>query len=207
MSYNNPYFAGRSWSDISREERYFCAELYFTLSRMGSLKPFIALLNGQGEELDLPEDDLWQVGFEVCFYRDLIHAIGLDGTHGIRGKLNPTTGENYMAKRTFDLALFHPQHIVIVEAKSQQGLDRKQLASFARDEADIRALLSAMGQKVPAIHTVLLAQDRYVRSSRGLANEAPFRAAFSWQAVAEQATQWGADSHSTAALRRADQVR
>lgn len=206
MSQPTPYFGASSWSEISREERFFCAELYFTLSRMPSLRPFIAWLNSRSASLGLTDDNQWTVGYEVCFYRDMIHAFGLDGSHGIRGKQNPETHAPYMPKRTFDLALFHPSQIVIVEAKAQQGLNRDQLASFERDASDVRALLKAMHRKEPSVHTVLLAQERYVRSPLGLASHAPFAAAFSWKEVAELGPSWGADAKAIAAFRRADAV-
>lgn len=206
MNQPTPYFGTRTWNDISREERFFCAELYFTLSRMPSLKPCIEWLNSRSASLGLTEDDQWTVGYEVCFYRDMIHAFGLDGSHGIRGKQNPETQQPFMPKRTFDLALFHPSHIVIIEAKAQQGLDREQLASFERDAVDIRAMLKAMHRTEPTVHMVLLAQEQYVRSPMGLANHPPFAAALSWKEVADQGNSWGADAKAIAAFRRADTV-
>ena len=204
MNHSIPYLGGSTWNTISREERLFCAELYFPLSRMPSMKPFIAWLTAKGDELHLRVDDHWSVGYEVCFYRDMIHAFGLDGSRGIRKKQNADTGQDYMPKRTFDLALFHPKHIVIIEAKAQQGLDRKQLAAFARDEQDIRALLASMGRSAPMVHTVLLAKDHYVRSPKGLAKDPPFKAAFSWKEIGGNAQDWGADARALAAFDRAE---
>ncbi|MCB0786574.1 MAG: hypothetical protein KDC02_20500 [Flavobacteriales bacterium] len=201
-----PYLGDHPWSAISREERFFCAELFFTLSRMKSLKPFIAWLNAQCD-LDLPEDDHWNVGYEVCFYRDLAHAVGLAGTKSIRDKKVPgTENEPFMFKRTFDLALFHPEHLIIMEAKAQQGLTSKQLSVFSKDRRDIEALLEAMNAEVPKVHLLLLAQQRYLDSKRGKAKEKVFAGGISWKMLAEWGRTMSADPASIAAFERADSV-
>lgn len=201
-----PYLDNHRWTDLSREERFFCAELYFVLSRMGGLRHFIEWMNANCG-MSLPVDDEWDVGFEVCFYRDLIHSIGLNGTKSIRDKKVPGTEDPFMFKRTFDLALFHPERLVIIEAKAQQGLDDKQLTSFARDARDVRALVEAMGRKSPQVDLVLLAQQRYFDSTRNAVKRMHFTGMFSWGMLAAYCEQVGADAASIRAFHRAEEVR
>lgn len=198
-----PYLHGRTWASITREERFFCAELYFVLRRLPTLRPFIAWLNAQGNAQQLPEDDLWDVGYEVCFYRDHIHAFGFGGTTSIRDKVVPDTDLPFMVKRTYDLALFHSGHLVIIEAKAQQGWDRKQLDSLGRDRKDVKAMFKGKGQPEIEVHAILLAQKKHLAPMRDKQGVGSFTHLISWDQVAEQAAAWGADAHSLSAFSRA----
>lgn len=64
------YLNGKKWIDISREERLFCAHLYFQIQK--DVNKFIDELNRLFEDLSLPMDCEWKVGYEVCFYRDFL---------------------------------------------------------------------------------------------------------------------------------------
>lgn len=92
-----------------------------------------ALMHFAGEYLrdklgcDLDPGANWEVAFEACFYRDLWY-------HGGR------KGELYSPKRTFDLALFSDDAIVVIEAKAQQAFDSEQLQTFCADREAIRAV-------------------------------------------------------------------
>ena len=107
------YFKNQAWIDIAREERYFCLELYNEMRK--DLKPFLGLL-------EISKEKQFDIGFEVCFYRDLLKAHG----RGIKETEFPQ-------KRTFDLALFAEDEIIIIEAKAQQGFDNEQLKIFKND--------------------------------------------------------------------------
>ena len=113
-----PYLGGHRWLDLTRDERFFCAELYIALKQPDRLAAFIDRLNAALQEKDpqlvLDKDASWEVGYEVAFYRDYIHALGAP----VDGKLVHEIGSTrYSRKRTFDLCLFGNDRLVIIEAK------------------------------------------------------------------------------------------
>ncbi len=114
---------GKHWADVTREERVFCAELYFRVR--GDAGVFVAHLN-RHHGVELPLEANWEVAYEVCFYRDL---------HRFRTKHNELS-----PKRTFDVVLFSDDHIVIFEAKAQQGFTEQQLESIRHDAERVRRL-------------------------------------------------------------------
>ena len=63
------YFGNKAWADITREERYFCSYLYHSI--IGKEKQFVKWLN-TNTKLKLNESVNWELGFEVCFYRDYL---------------------------------------------------------------------------------------------------------------------------------------
>ncbi|MDP2341482.1 MAG: hypothetical protein Q8O67_11010 [Deltaproteobacteria bacterium] len=116
------YFGGKNWRDISREERFFCLQLYARINAEG-VDGFVAHLRDvHGYDLD-PEAG-WELAYEACFYRDFWH-------HRLR------EGPLYSPKRTFDLALFSDDVIVIIEAKAAEEFDDRQTASFVADKAQV----------------------------------------------------------------------
>lgn len=143
-----PYLNGKRWSDITRDERTFCQHLYSLVQKKG-VQTFVEKLNVLAQldgDLKLPVETDWEIGFEVCFYRDVWHS---------RGKQGPL----YSGKRTFDLCLFSDSHIVIIEAKAQQGFsnDRAQLIEFANDRIEVSKI--APGARVLIL---ALASSKYV---------------------------------------------
>ena len=129
------YLENKQWLDITRDERFFCAHLYFEMNK--NLTPFLELIakNGviNGEDA---KPDLWEVGYEVCFYRDYIKKVGFENTNEI-GK----TPFHDLRKRTFDLCLFSEKCIIIIEAKAHQGFDNNQMKYFDEDLIQIKKLL------------------------------------------------------------------
>jgi hypothetical protein len=119
------------WKDISREQRLYCAELFFAI-RMREKEFIDWILNNielQDEVLNRLRQDAnsqWEVAFEVCFYRDYIYKFGYEGD------------VKFPAKRTFDICLFSDRHIIIIEAKAQQGFKSDQLTEFLKDK-NVRA--------------------------------------------------------------------
>ena len=105
------YLEGRSWWEVSREERFFCAQL-FHLVQQGGLVRFLSYLNAR-HDAGLVVDANWELAYEVCFYRDLWQS---------RGKKR----RPFSKKRTFDLCLFSDETIVVIEAKAQQKFDDDQ---------------------------------------------------------------------------------
>lgn len=132
------------WSEITREERVFCAELYF-LARENPGK-LVQTLNVLNPGLQLPVEANWELGYEVCLYRDLLAHRG-----------EPRNGSEYSVKRTFDLCLFSDEHLVILEAKAHEPFSAAQLEDFARD----RQLIENLVGQPPKVHLVALASSRY----------------------------------------------
>jgi len=134
----------KSWQDITREERFFCSHLYHTI--INREKEFIKWLNNN-TTLQLNPQSKWEIGYEVCFYRDLI-KYWKDDT---KRKIKVNNPKQYSPKRTFDLCLFSNNHIVIIEAKAQQGFHGKQLKEFEKDKSDIKRLLKNRDFKVDVV--------------------------------------------------------
>jgi hypothetical protein len=135
------FLDGRRWSDITREERFFCQRLYQLICSRGAAG-FISCVNGV-VGTDLPESVEWEPAFEACFYRDLWTYRGRPGTL-------------FSPKRTFDLCLFSDAAILIIEAKAQQAFEADQLACFVRDRDQVRQETG-----VERVALVGLASSRY----------------------------------------------
>ena len=119
------YLDGKLWRQITRDERFFCQRLY-ELINVDSPIEFVKYLNDT-INLTLSTEEEWEVGFELCFYRDLWHY------HGKKGEL-------FSPQRTFDLCLFGEDAIIIIEAKAAQGFDHDQNTSFELDVDAVRNL-------------------------------------------------------------------
>jgi len=135
------YLDNRSWSELTREERFFCQHLFMLIQQRG-VREFVEHLNRRhGATLDPAAN--WEVAYEACFYRDLWYH------RGRRGRL-------FSPKRTFDLCLFSDEAIVVIEAKAQQEFDEEQLRVFDRDKTQ---LLEETG--VSVVLLAGLASSRY----------------------------------------------
>ncbi len=135
-----PYLKNHRWLDLTRDERFFCAELYFALKQPAAFNAFTNRLNEELKKSGRPTLDPsepWEVGLEVAFYRDYIHALGAPVNHVLTHEIGSTA---YSRKRTFDLCLFGQDKLVIVEAKVHQGLKSDQLEEFTRDAEAISRL-------------------------------------------------------------------
>jgi hypothetical protein len=160
------YLGGKRWADISREERFFCAHLYALAHE--SPKLLVEAINEANEAVagwqPLFETDDWEVGFEVCLFRDLRHH-----------KLLKRSIENLSLKRTFDLALLSETRIVLIEAKAQQGFesDGPQLSGFKADLENARSALVDVAAVLPALRLdlVLLASSRAVEKLHAMLPE------------------------------------
>lgn len=123
MGFN--YLNGKRWSLVTRDERFFCMRLYELINRE-TPESFVAYLCDT-KGLDVPIEGEWEVGYEVCFYRDLWQH------RGRKGKL-------FSPKRTFDLCLFGEKAIVIIEAKAAVGFSKAQTKSFEKDVDEVKKL-------------------------------------------------------------------
>lgn len=143
-------FIQSKWQDITREERFFCSHLYHSI--INREQEFIEWLNNN-TTLKLNPNSNWEVGYEVCFYRDLIKHWRAQG----KTNLNENT---YSSKRTFDICMFSNDHIVIIEAKAQQGFHGDQLKDFEDDKNDIKSLFDNQGIEM-SFDIVLLHSNHY----------------------------------------------
>lgn len=134
------YLDGKRWDEVTREERFFCQRLY-ELVRSHSTQAFAEFVSDKFQ-LQLPRGAEWELGYEVCLYRDLWQ---------LRGR----KGALYSPKRTFDLCLFSDAAIVIIEAKAAAGFDQEQNRAFL---ADIRQVRKETG--LETVHLVGLCSSR-----------------------------------------------
>lgn len=142
------YLKECSWLDVTREERLFCSYLYWDIK--GKEKDFVLWLN-ENTDLGLRVDDNWEVGYEVCFYRDLQKL-----------RKEPLDLTRYSIKRTFDLCLFSENTIVIIEAKVQQMFSKNEVQEFQKDRENIPAII---GKDLDVV-VVALASSEYFKNYR-----------------------------------------
>lgn len=114
---------GKNWVQVTREERWFCLHLYNRIVGKG-VRKFVAHLRDQ-YEISVEPDANWELAYEACFYRDL-------------WQYRNRQGSLYSPKRTFDLALFSDEAIIVLEAKAHGAFERAQLDSFSEDRNQIR---------------------------------------------------------------------
>ena len=127
QKYGLKWLDGKSWSEVTRDERFFCAHLYKkVLEHLEGIPRFIRTIN-EACGLSLDETANWELGYEVCFYRDLWFY-------------KPEKYEVLSPKRTFDLCLFSDEAIIIIEAKAYQRFDKKQVEVFNKDKERIAEL-------------------------------------------------------------------
>ena len=136
------WLGGRPWSEITREERAFCAELY-CLAR-ADLQNFIEYLNAM-HEADLDVGANWEMAFEASFYRDQRRFL-------LQAKDGASSDH-----RKFDLALFSDEDILIIEAKAQQGFGTKQLDDIRQDPDRVKLRLP----RVKRVRVSALVSSRY----------------------------------------------
>lgn len=139
------YLDGRPWSAWSREERFFCAVLYSHAAK-DPRRFATCLVKCANLGVDTGGD--WDLGLEVCFYRDYLWR---------KGKATARKS-GLPAKRTFDLCLFGERDIIIIEAKVCEPFDPRQNAVFAQDREIINEKL---GLSSLGVHVVALASSRY----------------------------------------------
>ena len=137
------YLKGKTWLEITREERLFCAYLYFDIINTG-IPHFITQLNNLDRNIQLESNKEWDIGFEVCFYRDLLYYYGNKEKpiRVVNEKREKEGLPKFPEKRTFDLCLFSEDEILIIEAKAQQGLESEQCDTFKNDVENIKELFS-----------------------------------------------------------------
>jgi len=130
----------KTWAEVTREERVFAEELFRQIKN--NPQPFFSLLGKEGNNYD--------IGFEVCFFRDVLKL------HGKSIK-----AEQLPLKRTFDLMLLSENELLIIEAKAQQGFSREQLNDFLSDKENITKLYQTLNIPVPKVEMYALYSSKY----------------------------------------------
>lgn len=176
------------WWQVSREERYFCAELYRVV--WGKEAKFVRFLNEKyGERLR--ENSNWELGYEVCFYRDwrkFTDSRDLDSELSM--------------KRTFDLVLFSDAQVVVFEAKAHQHYDTEQLKDLKKDKENVAKCIKQRVVNPPEVLTAGIKSGRY-KSKQVTLDRFDLRPLIDWRELAK----WCAwDSAAGRVFERADCV-
>ena len=176
------------WDNITRDERYFCSELFHNLRSdqsgiLSLIKEGIIAEEKKGKEklnfLKNIESKRFDIGFEACFYRDMLYLY-----KDKRKEYEARNGKIKLSyKRTFDLALFSEDAIIIIEAKAQQGFDTKQLDVFRKDKNDIKELFQIIGKNKPQVFMIGLYSSKYSPKSTTIS---PFDSIIKWKDIAEK---------------------
>lgn len=151
------YLGNKNWSDVTRDERTFCADLYITLKDTEKLRTFTNWLCEQCNITKVDTSKDIEIGFEVTFLRDVLFDFELAEGENVADKERIKGA----LKRTLDLAIFLPNDIIIIEAKAAESLITKQMEDFNKDQDAINALLKAIGRKSPHVHLVGLVSSEY----------------------------------------------
>jgi hypothetical protein len=161
------YLSEKPWVDWSREERFFCFELY-AMAKLGAGKFAEWLISASGLN-GISQSDKWDIGVEVCFYRDFLWHNGLSAAK-----------EGFSRKRTFDLCLFSERSIIVVEAKVFGRFDMDTCKVFEKDRFFIKKLLK---RDDLSVYLVALASSRYFKNAQRYGNKdtlAIFDGQLSW---------------------------
>lgn len=165
-----PYLGDHNWSELTREERFYCFILYsHVVADPSRLARFLSERPGFGFDCG----GEWDVGVEVCLYRDYRWHHDLS-----------VRDSEYSPKRTFDLCLFGVRDIIILEAKVCQAFDAVQSRVF---EDDVKLVPRLLERPDLRVWLVPLASGAYFAAA-GDDNEAmrPFgQRRLCWKDVAD----------------------
>jgi len=143
------YLKGMPWSTWTRDERFFCSVLYsYAVSDPKDFAEWVI----ENAGLQISSNGDWDLGFEVCFYRDYLwHQ-------------NKSAKQlKFPFKRTFDLCLFSAKAIIIIEAKVCEGFTTKQNDEFIEDRKKLKLL---PGLESIDVQIVALASSKYFDNCR-----------------------------------------
>jgi len=143
------------WEEITRDERYFCAELFYEIKKdLIGKKRFLRFLKEKDKKrrIEASVSEKWDIGYEVCFYRDFLRHNGIS-----REKTKA-----FSPKRTFDLVLFAESAFIIIEAKAFEGFDNEQLNSFDKDKRDVNKAIGLVHKgRIPKVYVLALTSADY----------------------------------------------
>ncbi len=169
----NSFLKGYKWSEISRDERYYCAHL-FQLMNNNQEKTITWIRDNLYGEMNL--DKSWEIGYEVCFYRDYFHWFKKD--ESIKTSIYPE-------KRTFDLVLFSDDEIIIIEAKAHEIFKQKQVDDIKED----KDLIAKLSDHQVNVKCFALASSKYFDNSKKFnkewLNKDIFDNSFTWKQMAK----------------------
>ena len=169
--FNNNNLEDNNWEDITREERFFCSELFSFIKN--NEKDFVKFLNKECNS-DFDEMCNWDSGYEVCFYRDFL-----------KSKKRGIKKTEFPQKRTFDLCLFSNECIIIIEAKVQQPFRSRQNKEIEKDKERINDLLKDCGFNKIKVKLISLASSIYYDRCRDKTLEM-FDYRISWNKIAKE---------------------
>ena len=164
------WLGNRQWWEVTREERYFCAELYCAVKE--DISKFIAFLDSKYPG-KINMDSVWQIGYEVCFYRDWAKIYPEKSQIVEAG-----SGQELSKKRTFDLALFSNSQAILFEAKAQQYFTDKQAKEFESDRELFRHCTG-----VAEVHTAAIISSKYTPQDK-TTNYFSLNPLISWEKLA-----------------------
>ena len=161
-----------NWRDLTRDERTYCMSLFKAFEEAPEkLLPILKLnkflKSRESNREFVSTGKKWEIGFEVCFYRDLLKANNIL----VKGQADKLMGwgiddPSKLIKRTFDLCLFSEDEIIIIEAKAAERLTSKQVNEFLEDRNYIETIFKkGLNRKSPEVKTVLLVSSSYLDSS------------------------------------------
>lgn len=134
------WLQGKSWWEVSRDERFFCAELYQRIR--GDVTRFVAYLS---RELDLDPRGQWQVAYPVCLQSDLWSPRGRSDSERrdtIRPHVERSSGiERTRFERSSNLALLSDHEVVLIEVAGEHGLQLESVQQLVRAATDLKELL------------------------------------------------------------------
>ena len=171
------YLGYKSWEKRTREERFFCAIAY-NYARY-SPSTFAKLVCEKSGIERLPET-YWDIGFEVCFYRDFLWYYGFK-----------TSSLQLSPKRTFDLCLFSENTIIIIEAKVFGLFTQKNADNVKKDKVNMKMAINTVlnTEKKLSIYSVALASSVYFENYSLYGKSAilePFDGRLSWNDLYDQ---------------------
>jgi len=184
-----PKYLNQSWYEITRDERHFCFNLQCQLRQNKTESDFIKwLINESNIELKEEFDGKqFEMDVEVCYYRDLIFQYEKEQGFRIKDK-EQIKG---FLKRTFDLCIFLPKDIIIIEAKAAKGMTTSQMLEFKKDKKAIEICHSNLNLSKPNVHLIALVSKEYLNKSVWFTNQNEIHGIFEniidWQKIQDEA--------------------
>jgi len=152
------YLGNKNWINITRDERRFCADLVHQIESKNKLSQFVKWLV---KTTNLPVNNFNNpsIDFEVCFYRDLLFARELKNNFRFKDK----AAIRGILKRTFDICIFLPEDIIIIEAKAANSFTSKQMNEF---DLDRKLIQSLKFEDPPKLHVLALISHQYTPKNK-----------------------------------------
>ncbi len=176
--FKNKEMKNLKWENINREERPFCSELFSCIK--GKEKDFVKFLKSEseGKLSEINANYEWDLGYEVCFYRDFLKM-----------KEDDDKDNEYSLYRTFDLCLFSNKSIIIIEAKVQQKFKSDQLTDIKNDKKDIKKFIKKYTDENIEVKLISLASSKYYENLKKFGKPEKldfFDCRITWQQLADK---------------------